>query len=89
MSPEARALQALVHALVERDGAARTREIMADAAGLAMRPPTSDASPEAWHRGDVAFGFGASRLADELLEMIDGREMEIATMAATSKGKGT
>ena len=82
---ESQALQALVHALVDRDGTASVRELMPDVATLALRPPTTDPSPDAWHSGDVAFGFGASRLVDELLAVIETRTAERAAAAAMAK----
>ena len=79
------ALQALVHALVDRDGTASVRALMPDVATLALRPPATDPSPDAWHSGDVAFGFGASLLVDELLAVIETRTAERAAAAAMTK----
>lgn len=85
MTPERQALQALVHALVNRNGTASVRALMPDVAALALRPPTTDPDPEAWHSGDVAFGYGASQLVDELLAVIETRAGERAAAAATTK----
>lgn len=91
MSDPRQALDALMLAVVERCGPAMARELLADAAGFAMHPPTTDPSPEAWHSADVAFGFGSTRLVQELPDAIDRRAAEHATAAAMAKPtkKGT
>lgn len=86
MTTERQDLQALVHALVDRDGTERTRALMPDAAALALRGPTTDPNHEAWHSNDVAFGFVASKLVDELLATIETRKGERAAAAAVAKG---
>lgn len=85
MTAERQALQALLHAVINRDGTAHARELLSDAAALALRPPTTDPNPEAWHSADVALGFGASLLVDELLATIECRAVERTTAAAIAK----
>ena len=70
MTSEAQVLHALMHALVDRDGTERTRKLMPAVAALALRPPATNPSPEAWHTGDDAFAAGSSRLVDELLATV-------------------
>ena len=85
MTAERQALNALLHAIANRDGTAHARELLSDAAALALHPPTTDPSPEAWHSADVAFGFGSSQLVDELLAVIEARATERKTAAAMAK----
>jgi hypothetical protein len=91
VSDPRRALDALMLAIVEHSGGIKTREILADAAGFALRPPSTDPSPDAWHTADVAFGFGGHLLAQELLDTIDRRAQDRNAAAAISKTakKGT
>ena len=91
MSDPRQALDALMLAVVEHCGTAKAREILDDAATFALRPPSTDPAPEAWHTADVALGFGAHRLAEELLDTIDRRALDRATAAARAKPtkKGT
>lgn len=91
MSDPRQALDALMLAVVEHVGGIKAREILADAAGIALRPPTTEPSPDAWHTADVALGFGAHLLVDELLKTIERRALDRATVAALAKTtkKGT